>query len=71
MRPFLWNVGQCLIGDEGGRRTSRCCADVLCCAVEGDGLEAFGIIWADRTANDEEEGIGGGTDADSALGTDW
>ena len=56
---------------EGERRTSRCGADVLCCAVEGYRLEALGIIWANWAADDEEEGISGGTDADGALSADW
>lgn len=52
-------------------RTSRCSADVLCCAVEGDWLKALWIIWANWAADDEEKGISGWADADGALGADW
>ena len=58
-------MSACECGSNG--RTSRCSTDVLCCAIKGDGLEALWIIWANRAADDEEKGISGWADADSAL----
>lgn len=49
--------------------TARSGTYKLCCSVQLYGLESGGIVWSDRGADDEEEGVRGGSDAEGVLGS--
>lgn len=52
-------------------RTARSGSHVFGCAVERDGFEAFRIVWAGGTEDNEKKSLVGGTDTDSLLSTDY